>query len=108
MAAADRPPAEHLTFLQRAQAQVRRYGLFSLVRGAEARAPQLPRVGRRRNGSLELDRGLWQSGTRVLWWWGSPHRAVDARSGSFGKAFHLAADGPTSLFEGPRPSSTAS
>ena len=48
MAAADRPPAEHLTFLQRAQAQVRRYGLFALVRGAEARAPQLPRVGRAR------------------------------------------------------------
>ena len=48
MAAADRPPAEHLNFLQRATAQVKRYGLFPLVRGAEARAPGLPRVGRAR------------------------------------------------------------
>lgn len=48
MAAADRPPAEHLTFLQRAATQVRRYGLFPLVRGAEARALGLPRVGRAR------------------------------------------------------------
>lgn len=48
MAAADRPPTEHLTFLQRAAAQVRRYGLFPLVRGAEARAPDRPRVGRAR------------------------------------------------------------
>ena len=48
MAAADRPPPEHLTFLARAAAQVRRYGLFPLVRGAEARAPAMPRVGRAR------------------------------------------------------------
>ncbi|HEU0044676.1 type VI secretion system baseplate subunit TssG [Sphingomonas sp.] len=48
MVAADRPPAEHLTFLQRAGAQVRRYGMFPLVRGAEARAPAMPRVGRSR------------------------------------------------------------
>lgn len=48
MAAADRPPTEHLSFLQRAGAEVRRYGLFPLVRGAEARAPGLPRVGRAR------------------------------------------------------------
>ncbi len=48
MAAADRPPPEHLTFLARARDQVRRYGLFPLVRGAEARAPGLPRVSRAR------------------------------------------------------------
>ena len=48
MAAADRPPPHHLTFLQRASEQVRRFGLFPLVRGAEARAPGLPRVGRAR------------------------------------------------------------
>lgn len=48
MAAADRPPPEHLGFLQRAAVQVRRFGLFPLVRGAEARAPALPRVGRAR------------------------------------------------------------
>lgn len=48
MAAADRPPPDHLTFLQRAGAHVRRFGLFPLVRGAEARAPAHPRVGRAR------------------------------------------------------------
>ena len=48
MAAADRPPPEHLSFLSRAAEKVRRYGMFPLVRGAEARAPGLPRVGRAR------------------------------------------------------------
>ena len=48
MAAADRPPPEHLSFLTRAVRQVRRFGMFPLVRGAEARAPGLPRVGRAR------------------------------------------------------------
>lgn len=48
MAAEDRTPPQHLTFLQRAAAQVRRFGMFPLVRGAEARAPGLPRVGRAR------------------------------------------------------------
>jgi type VI secretion system protein ImpH len=48
MAAADRPPPEHLSFLQRARGQVRRFGMFPMVRGAEARAPDLPRVGRAR------------------------------------------------------------
>lgn len=48
MAAADRPPPEHLSFLNRAGQQIRRFGMFPLVRGAEARAPDLPRVGRSR------------------------------------------------------------
>ncbi|MDB5695603.1 MAG: type secretion system baseplate subunit TssG [Sphingomonas bacterium] len=48
MAAADRPPPEHLSFLQRAGKQVRRFGMFPLVRGAEARAPGMPRIGRAR------------------------------------------------------------
>lgn len=48
MAAADRPPPQHLSFLQRAGQQVRRFGMFPLVRGAEARAPGMPRVGRAR------------------------------------------------------------
>jgi type VI secretion system ImpH/TssG family protein len=46
MAAPDRSPAEHLTFLARGAETVRRWGLFPLVRGAEARAPHLPPVGR--------------------------------------------------------------
>ena len=45
MAPPDRPTSEHLTFLTRLGDEVRRSGLFSLVRGAEARAPTLPRVG---------------------------------------------------------------
>lgn len=48
MAAPDRSPPDHLSFLQRAAGQVRRFGMFPLVRGAESRAPDLPRVGRAR------------------------------------------------------------
>lgn len=48
MAAEDRAPAHHLTFLREAAADARRYGLFPIVRGAEARAPALPRLGRAR------------------------------------------------------------
>ncbi|WP_326523444.1 type VI secretion system baseplate subunit TssG [Sphingomonas sp.] len=48
MAPPDRPPAHHLTFLDSAAGDVRRWGMFPLVRGAEARAPGLPRVGRSR------------------------------------------------------------
>lgn len=46
MAPPDRSPARHLTFLKEATGRLRRSGLFPLVRGAEARAPELPRVGR--------------------------------------------------------------
>ena len=45
MASADRPAPQHLSFLQAAREGVRRTGLFPIVRGAEARAPSLPRVG---------------------------------------------------------------
>ena len=45
MATADRPAAQHLTFLQSARDGLRRSGMFPVVRGAEARAPALPRVG---------------------------------------------------------------
>lgn len=48
MAATPRPPSEHLTFLQHAGNEARLWGLFPLVRGAEARAKGLPRVGRSR------------------------------------------------------------
>lgn len=48
MAAEDRPPAQHLTFLAAAAASARRFGLFAVLRGAEARAPELPRIGRAR------------------------------------------------------------
>lgn len=45
MAPADRPPPQHLTYLDGAAADVHRSGMFPLVRAAEARAPGLPRVG---------------------------------------------------------------
>lgn len=48
MAAEDGPPAQHLTFLADAAASARRYGLFAILRGAEARARALPRIGRAR------------------------------------------------------------
>ena len=48
MAPADRPPPQHLGFLQAAAAQMKRYGMFALARGAEARAQDMPRVGRAR------------------------------------------------------------
>lgn len=46
MAGKDRTEAQHLSFLAAAAEEVRKYGLFPLTRGAEARAPGLPRVGR--------------------------------------------------------------
>jgi type VI secretion system protein ImpH len=48
MAPEDRPPAHHLSFLRAAATDSRRYGLFAIVRGAEARAPHLPKLGRAR------------------------------------------------------------
>lgn len=45
MAAANGPAPEHLNFLRQAAQNVRRYGLFALLRGAEARARDLPRIG---------------------------------------------------------------
>ncbi len=45
MAAEDRAAPQHLSFLQKVAPDADRYGLFSVLRGAEARAPQLPRIG---------------------------------------------------------------
>lgn len=54
MAAEDRPPPHHLTFLAAAAAEKKRFGLFPIVRGAEARAPDKPRIGRARRPSQSL------------------------------------------------------
>lgn len=54
MAAADRSTSDHLTFLLAAAAERKRFGLFPIVRGAEARAPHLPRVGRARRPSQSV------------------------------------------------------
>lgn len=54
MAAADGPPARHLSFLREVAQDVRRWGMFPVVRGAEARAPHLPRVGRARRPSQSV------------------------------------------------------
>jgi type VI secretion system ImpH/TssG family protein len=45
MAGADRAQAQHLTFLANVAKATKRFGLFPLVRGAEARALELPKVG---------------------------------------------------------------
>src|SRR5262245_53961905 len=45
MASEDRSQDHHLSFLAAAREELGKYGLFPLVRGAEARAPGLPRVG---------------------------------------------------------------
>lgn len=54
MAAEDRPPAHHLNFLAQAAAEKKRYGLFPVARGAEARAPHKPRIGRARRPSQSI------------------------------------------------------
>ncbi len=54
MAAADRTPPQHLSFLAHAAEQAMRWGLFPLVRGAEARATDLPPVGRSRLPSQNI------------------------------------------------------
>lgn len=54
MAAEDRSTTHHLTFLMAARETVRRWGLFPLVRGAEARAGHLPAVGRSRLPSQNI------------------------------------------------------
>jgi type VI secretion system ImpH/TssG family protein len=48
MAAKDGAAQEHLSFLQQAAVDARRYGLFSLLRRAEARARDRPRIGESR------------------------------------------------------------
>jgi type VI secretion system ImpH/TssG family protein len=45
MAAENGPAPQHLSFLHKAAETAKSYGLFPLLRGAEARAPGLPRIG---------------------------------------------------------------
>lgn len=45
MAAPDGPTSEHLEFLRSAADDAKRHGLFALLRGAEARAHGMPRIG---------------------------------------------------------------
>lgn len=54
MATADRPPPQHLTYLASAGETVGRSGLFPIVRGAEARAHGLPRVGHSKRPSQDV------------------------------------------------------
>lgn len=54
MAAEDRPPAHHLSFLADAASETKRFGLFPIARGAEARAPDKPRIGRARRPSQSI------------------------------------------------------
>lgn len=54
MAAEDRPPAHHLSFLADAAEETKRFGMFPIARGAEARAPNMPRIGRARRPSQSI------------------------------------------------------
>lgn len=45
MVAEPGPTPDHLSYLRRVASDLRAYGFFPLVRGAESRAPTLPRVG---------------------------------------------------------------
>ncbi|MFV0623276.1 type VI secretion system baseplate subunit TssG [Sphingomonas sp. ac-8] len=54
MAAENRPTSDHLSFLADAAAETKRFGLFPIARGAEARAPHLPRIGRARRPSQSV------------------------------------------------------
>lgn len=45
MAAPDGPTQEYLSFLRSLAASAKRYGVFPVLRGAEARAPRMPRIG---------------------------------------------------------------
>lgn len=54
MAAEDRPPPHHLTFLADAARETKRFGLFPIARGAEARAAHLPRIGRARRPAQSI------------------------------------------------------
>lgn len=54
MARTNRPPSEHLSFLARAGETARHWGLFPVLRGAEARAPGLPRIGRSKSPSENI------------------------------------------------------
>lgn len=54
MASPDRPQTQHLAFLLEMDADAKRIGLFPAVRGAEARAPGLPKVGQSRLPSQNI------------------------------------------------------
>ena len=57
MAPADGSPPDHLShlrFLQEAQQSVEKYGFLALVRGAESRAQNMPRVGRSRQPAQNI------------------------------------------------------
>jgi type VI secretion system ImpH/TssG family protein len=54
MAAADGDAPQHLAFLSRAAEEPRRYGLFALLKGLEARARHLPRIGASRLPSQNI------------------------------------------------------
>jgi type VI secretion system protein ImpH len=54
MAGENRPAADHLTWLRAIAGKARHYGFFPVIRGAEARAGGLPRVGQSRMPSQNV------------------------------------------------------
>lgn len=51
MAAESGSSPQHLNYLRAVAAEAKRYGIFAVLRGVEARTPQLPRIGRARRAS---------------------------------------------------------
>src|SRR5690348_12070889 len=54
MADSGRSAPHHLNFLREAAASANRFGFFALLRHAESRAPELPRIGRSRQPTLNI------------------------------------------------------
>ncbi|HEY7901403.1 MAG TPA: type VI secretion system baseplate subunit TssG [Caulobacteraceae bacterium] len=54
MAAEDGPAPEHLSFLRKIAHEADRYGVFPVLRGAEARAGGRPRIGRSRSPTEDI------------------------------------------------------
>lgn len=54
MARTARPTTDHLAYLRRAAASLARIGPLALLRGAEARAPALPRIGASKNPARDV------------------------------------------------------
>ncbi len=54
MASQDGPPADHLKFLAEARDDLAAFGVFAILRQAEARARELPRMGRARRPEQDV------------------------------------------------------
>jgi type VI secretion system ImpH/TssG family protein len=92
MAAADGDPPQHIAYARRAAEFPRHFGLFALLRGLEARAPHMPRIGTARLPSQNIV-DLAQVPTLVFP--GSTLDKIDIRRGRpYAEGFWLGMTGP--------------